>query len=53
MEVLGGAGSKKKVIFQQVGLSQEQAANCRRPLGGSAGADLLLFFFFLWTNAKR
>jgi hypothetical protein len=53
MGVRGGAGSKKKVIFQQVGLRQEPAANCRRPVGGSAIADLLLFFFFLWTNAKR
>jgi hypothetical protein len=37
---------KKNVIFQRVELRQEQAADCRRPVGGSAIANLLLFFFF-------
>jgi hypothetical protein len=51
--VFGGAGSKKEVIFQQVGLKTGSAANGRRPADGPAIVDLLLFFFFLWTNAKR
>jgi hypothetical protein len=38
--------ANKNVSFQQVGLRQEQAADCRRAVGGPAIADSLLFFFF-------